>query len=502
MRTYDDANRLTQIRHEGPAAQLLTQIDYTWRLDNTIDSRTETDATVQPQSVATVTFEYDNRRRLTREKRVVDTQTVYDIAYTYDQLGNRLTKADATSLLVTTYFYDTVAANRDPLFQTNNNRLLHYEEKLNSALQRTVSYVYYKTGDVSNITIKDEGTGEDFDWYRDLAFTYYSNGSLAVVLWDRWKQDAQGTPIDYERLSAKEFRNHSPRARFLARDVDPAALPTLVPIGTQSWTDYDGVQPYNDFDVTIDGSGNPVTADTLRYTAGFGVHAEQTVAGVTEYLHGDLIRSTTLTTDDVGAAGSTFAYTAFGEPIGTAPTTVTRYGYAGGWGYESGLLTLIGAPGTNPITLQHLGARWYQPVIGRFVQRDPIGLEGGLNLYAYVRSAPTLAIDPEGLGWIRRIGGVVAGVIAADLAYHYYLEHKEKVKNFGKKTMCVDAVNKDIGSNDTPLRTTRRADTGNRVVTFYLRLGDGRISVTYAVDGGDAVQFYTTDVHLPMGERP
>ena len=56
VRAYDDANRLTQIRHEGPSAQLLTQIDYNWRLDNTIDTRTETDATVQPQSVATVTF--------------------------------------------------------------------------------------------------------------------------------------------------------------------------------------------------------------------------------------------------------------------------------------------------------------------------------------------------------------------------------------------------------------------------------------------------------------
>ena len=396
VRTYDDANRLTQVRHEGPSAQLLTQIDYNWRLDNTIDSRTETDATVQPQSVATVTFEYDNRRRLTREKRVVDTQTVYDIAYTYDQLGNRLTKVDGTSELVTTYFYDTVAANRDPLYQTNNNRLLRYEEKLDGDLQRTVSYVYYKTGDVSNITVKDEGTGADFDWYRDLAFTYYTNGSLGVVLWDRWKEDGQGTPIDYERLSAKEFRNHSPRARFLARDVDPAALPALVPVGTQSWTDYDGVQPYNDFDVTLDGSGNPVTADTLRYTAGFGVHAEQTVAGATEYLHGDLIRSTTLTTDDAGATGSTFAYTAFGEAIGTDPTAVTRYGYAGGWGYESGLLTLLGAPGTQPVTLQHLGARWYQPDIGRFVQRDPIGITGGFNVYAYALSNPLVNVDPKG----------------------------------------------------------------------------------------------------------
>ena len=41
--------------------------------------------------------------------------------------------------------------------------------------------------------------------------------------------------------------------------------------------------------------------------------------------------------------------------------------------------------------------RWYDPTLQRFISRDPIGLEGGANLYAYVRNNPQRWIDPTGL---------------------------------------------------------------------------------------------------------
>ncbi len=112
-----------------------------------------------------------------------------------------------------------------------------------------------------------------------------------------------------------------------------------------------------------------------------------------------------LTTDDNGGVLDLLSYTAFGDLVlsdgtvgGELPAGFPRYAYAGGYGYESSLITLYGPnPDLPPITLQHVGERWYQPGIGRFIQRDPIGLAGGLNLYGYVELNPLTSIDPDGL---------------------------------------------------------------------------------------------------------
>ena len=41
--------------------------------------------------------------------------------------------------------------------------------------------------------------------------------------------------------------------------------------------------------------------------------------------------------------------------------------------------------------------RYYDPETGRYLSPDPIGLDGGLNLYAYVENDPVNWSDPEGL---------------------------------------------------------------------------------------------------------
>ena len=41
--------------------------------------------------------------------------------------------------------------------------------------------------------------------------------------------------------------------------------------------------------------------------------------------------------------------------------------------------------------------RYYSPVLGRWTTRDPIGYEGGINLYSYAESSPVVSSDAGGL---------------------------------------------------------------------------------------------------------
>lgn len=47
--------------------------------------------------------------------------------------------------------------------------------------------------------------------------------------------------------------------------------------------------------------------------------------------------------------------------------------------------------------------RYYDPSTGRYITADPIGLEGGMNLYAYANLNPVNYIDAEGLNPARAI---------------------------------------------------------------------------------------------------
>jgi RHS repeat-associated protein len=104
------------------------------------------------------------------------------------------------------------------------------------------------------------------------------------------------------------------------------------------------------------------------------------------YAHHDQIGTTRLLSQ-TGQDPSQSVLTAFGVPVHSAGPNDTRYGYVGAHGYEN----------LTASSFLHVGERWYDPAFGRFLQRDPIGIEGGLNVYAYITDSPTTGIDPDGL---------------------------------------------------------------------------------------------------------
>jgi uncharacterized protein RhaS with RHS repeats len=61
-------------------------------------------------------------------------------------------------------------------------------------------------------------------------------------------------------------------------------------------------------------------------------------------------------------------------------------------------------------TAEHASA-FYDPSLGRWINRDPIGEAGGLNLYTFVQNRPVNAVDRNGLDiWI---------IIYPDFPYHH-----------------------------------------------------------------------------------
>ena len=97
---------------------------------------------------------------------------------------------------------------------------------------------------------------------------------------------------------------------------------------------------------------------------------------------------------DRGALGNRDYYDGYGKPYNLGSGGRSRYGYAGGHGYAE--------DGASGMLL--CGARFYLPGIGRFLTPDPIGHEGGLNLYAYCENNPVNAVDPKGTQGVGFVG--------------------------------------------------------------------------------------------------
>jgi RHS repeat-associated protein len=146
----------------------------------------------------------------------------------------------------------------------------------------------------------------------------------------------------------------------------------------------------------------------VKATFIYGLHAnvpEYLVQGTSTYrLITDQVGSVRLVVNtSTGAVAQRIDYDEFGNVLSdTAPGT-QPFGFAGGLrDLDTGLT--------------RFGARDYDPVTGRWTEKDPVGFEGGLNFYEYAANDPINFVDPTGLivrfgdAAGRRLWGVVRAV--------------------------------------------------------------------------------------------
>ncbi|WP_255534314.1 RHS repeat-associated core domain-containing protein [Thiohalobacter sp. COW1] len=143
---------------------------------------------------------------------------------------------------------------------------------------------------------------------------------------------------------------------------------------------------------------------TRHYIHGQGLIA--LIEGNTAYTyHFDALGSTVALTDADEQLVNAYSYRPYGRVVERSETMDQPFTYVGQYGVME-----------EAAGLYYMRARYYDAEVGRFISEDPIGFEGGLNLYAYVGGNPINAVDPSGecpwcLGAI--IGGISSGIGAA-----------------------------------------------------------------------------------------
>ncbi|MBK9774265.1 MAG: LysM peptidoglycan-binding domain-containing protein [Candidatus Obscuribacter sp.] len=110
----------------------------------------------------------------------------------------------------------------------------------------------------------------------------------------------------------------------------------------------------------------------------------QTISGISYFFTKSILGSIQELMDSSANIQAQYSYDAWGQPAQAIATQDSTFGYAGNFLHK-------------PSGFNLCLFRAYIPSRGRWISRDPIREEGGLNLYRYSMNQPTGYIDPSGL---------------------------------------------------------------------------------------------------------
>lgn len=379
--SYDNLGRLTGASQTGDS------VAYVW---DALGRRTATTSVVDGTSLG-YSFQYDlagHRTHLTypdgvyfdynydvlgRMTAIRDTGGVAQVTFGYDAAGRRNSLLYANGV-VTSYTYDPVgrlATLSHDFAGTNEDVTFSYSYNAASQItSRTASndlYAFNGTFMPGNGSSIVNGLNQ----YTNVpsgAVTHDVRGNLTSEGGRTFAYDSQNRLISYNG-SALPFR------------YDAAGRLLSIGAGSLITFDYEGSQ-------NVAERNYPNGPVLRRHAFGPGIDEPMVWfegAGTTNrrYIHADE-RGTTIAISDASGATRAYDISSFDE--------FGRYGNAYGRFLYAGRFMVAG--------LSYNNARFYDPSLGRFLQSDPIGYGGGMNLYNYVRGDPVNFIDPLGLARI------------------------------------------------------------------------------------------------------
>ncbi|MEV6552772.1 RHS repeat-associated core domain-containing protein [Streptomyces sp. NPDC051597] len=358
--TWDAANRLTELKDQ---AGRRTTYGY-----NNNDARTST--TYPGNTVQSV--DVDKSGRPTTIKTTSPKGTLTHLTYTYGYGtggatdGSKIrTATDVLAGLKTSYTYDVAG------------RFSYAKEEKGSTLNASWQYCYDLAGNLTSQGV-DPGCPRGTTYtVNDAQQITGKNGSTTNWSYDKAGNETAGAATPESTRTAEQWSDYS-------------QLKSIAVAGTTYAGQY----------ASTDQSERTKLGQTLFHNGPLGLSAEttggvdtgfnrepggtlnsMTTGGKAYYYLTDALGSVIGLADQSGAKVNTYTYSPRGVSRSTVEAAPQPYRFAGGH--------------QDPTGLYHLGARYYDPNIGRFTQPDPSGQEK--NPYLYAEGDPVNRIDPRGL---------------------------------------------------------------------------------------------------------
>ena len=320
----------------------------------------------------------------------------YDPASQVTNILHQLT-ATSTQINQAAYAYNGVG-NRTSLTDRRGAQAFSYDalDRLTSAshplLGTAQSFAYDPVGNrTTGGSVVNSGNQLTAD--SNFGYQYDDNGNLtrktllATGNFTAYTYDAENRLTKVEEFAAG---NPTPAATSTYRYDGLGRRIEKIANGQTKRYIYDGE------DILLEYDGANVLQ--TRYTHGPGIDEPITVTkgGATYFYRQDGLGTVTDLTDSAGMTAKSYAYDAYGNTLESPGTLEQPYTYTGReFDAESGLL--------------YYRARYYDPVIGRFLSKDPFGLENGPNAYMYGFNSPVSFFDPLGLTTWPACGPISSG---------------------------------------------------------------------------------------------
>lgn len=175
------------------------------------------------------------------------------------------------------------------------------------------------------------------------------------------------------------------------------------------------------------------------------------MAQTVTYFHNDVSGTPLVATDASGAVVWKESYRPYGSKWNNAPgSNANAIGYAG-------------RPHDASTGLSYMGARYYDPVLSRFMAIDPVSPQPdelhSLNRYAYANNNPYRFVDPDG----RQAARIVfrAGIFVVGGIYYAFQPPEKKQEMVASLQRALDSIAKSESGDDSQANPDAGAKSGD-----------------------------------------